>query len=385
MSRIRKIEIYAVDLPFRKPFKHSAAERASSYSLFLKGTTENGAVGFGECLPREYVTGESRDGAFELLHQRIVPRLLELDFETFGAVLAFLERCDGKAPEDWVDADEPQGAAWCTVDLMLLDAFGKQNGVAALPVETGALETHRYSGVTSAEADASLVKSALKMRFYGIRQVKVKVDENVGARAIEVLRRWLGRGAELRVDANMLWSEAQALSAIPELARLGVESFEQPIAADNLAGLTKLVRETGQRIMVDESFTDRESLVRLLEKRACNAVNVRISKCGGLIASKRRCREAIEAGLVVQIGCQVGESSLLSAAHLRLCALTTEAKYLEGCFGLHLLREDPARPLLQFGFGGRPPKLPEGPGLGITIDEKVLERFTSRKEKLGAA
>ena len=190
----------------------------------------------------------------------------------------------------------------------------------------------------------------------------------------------MGRKADIRVDTNMGWSVEEALRIMPEMAGLGIQSFEQPIDASDLAGLARLVRETGLGVMVDESLGDRESLVRLIEKKACTAINARISKCGGLVATRARCREALEAGLVVQIGCQVGESSLLSAAHLELVAQVPEVRYLEGCFGLHLLREDPVSPVVQFGWGGRPPAPAAGPGLGVKVDEAVLDRHTVRRE-----
>ena len=192
----------------------------------------------------------------------------------------------------------------------------------------------------------------------------------------------MGPRADIRVDTNMGWSVEEGLRIMPQMAALGIESFEQPIAADDIDGLARLVRDTGLGVMVDESFSDRDSLVRLLEAKACTAVNVRVSKCGGLIAARARSREALEAGLVVQIGCQVGESSVLSAAHLELLAHVPEARYLEGCFGHLLLREDPASPVLQFGWGGRPPAAPQGPGLGVTVDEGVLERYTARREEI---
>ena len=84
-------------------------------------------------------------------------------------------------------------------------------------------------------------------------------------------------------------------------------------------------------------------------------------------------------GLTVQVGCQVGESSLLSAAHLILVSGVRQVTYAEGCFGAHLLREDPAQPMLQFGYGGRPPQLVDGPGLGVQIDESVLSRWTGQR------
>ena len=120
--------------------------------------------------------------------------------------------------------------------------------------------------------------------------------------------------------------------------------------------------------------------MELIERRACTAVNARISKCGGLVATLARCREARAAGLDVQIGCQVGESSLLSSAHLLLSQAVGRVRWAEGCFGLHLLREDPAAPRLQFGYGGRPPRRPPGPGLGVTLDEKILGRHATRRD-----
>ena len=89
---------------------------------------------------------------------------------------------------------------------------------------------------------------------------------------------------------------------------------------------------------------------------------------------------------MLQVGCQVGESSLLSAAQLTLlqalAPLTPGVRYAEGCFGRHLLREDPASPLVQFGYGGRPPRRPAGPGLGVQIDQTMLERWAVDQAKV---
>jgi len=379
VAGITSFQLFAVDLPFRKPFKHAAAERTSSYSLFLKCSTDTGAVGFGESLPREYVTGESRASAFAMLRDDILPRVLEQRFDSMQAVEAFLDECDGQTP-GWVATDVPQTAAWCAVDLALLDAFGKAFGARALGDAPAVLpEAFRYSGALSADKGLRLLKSALKQRLFGIRQVKLKVDDADDAKAVRLLRRVFGRNFDVRVDANMAWTVDQAIDAMRAMGGYGVTSFEQPIAADDIEGLARLVSESGLGVMVDESLTTRASLQRLIEARACTAANVRISKCGGLVASFNRAREALAAGLTLQFGCQVGESSLLSAAHLRLSQAVQPVTYAEGCFGLFLLREDPVLPLLQFGRGGRPPPVPQGPGLGVTVDEAVLQRWTVEK------
>lgn len=380
MARIQELKLLAVDLPFRKPFKHAAASRATSASLFLKCVTDTGDIGFGECLPREYVTGETRDSAFELLAAHVLPRLRGRKFDSFPAVIDFLTSCDGKAPADWVSPTEPQSAAWCAVDLALLDAFGRHFGTRVrLGEQTELPAAARYSVVVSTNAS---LKTLLLIRFGGVRNVKLKVEAEDNVGSAKRLRRILGAKCDIRADANMAWNAETALREMTALSRFGITSFEQPLPADDIDGLAEVVRESADRfdIMADESLSDRDSLLQLIERKACTAANVRISKCGGLIAAHRRCTEAIDAGLTLQIGCQVGESSLLSAAHLALTQAVPQARYLEGCFGKLLLRNDPVYPQLNFGFGGRPPKPPGGHGFGVEVDEAELRNHASRCE-----
>jgi muconate cycloisomerase len=139
------------------------------------------------------------------------------------------------------------------------------------------------------------------------------------------------------------------------------------------------VADTGLQVMADESMTDRQSLERLIAAKACTAVNVRISKCGGLRAARKRCREILNAGLVLQIGCQVGESSLLSAVNMLLLSEVAPVKYAEGCYGLHLLKLDPVKPVLQFGQGGKIPGVPKGNGFGVLVDETILKGLAVRQ------
>ena len=381
MIHAARFELFAVDLPFKRPFRHAAAERTTSSSVFLKCTTDGGSEGFGETLPRDYVSGESRDGAFDLLAKDVLPRLIGKPFASLAEVIAFLEACDGEAPAEWVAPERPSSAAWCAVDLALLDTFGR---AFATPVRLGSAEQpderFRYSPVLSADGARKQLETLIKIRLFGFRALKLKLGSNGDAAVAARARRWLGKRFDIRGDANMAWDVDTALARMRELSRFGVSSFEQPLAADDLTGMARLVRESGLGVMADESLSTRASLEALVAARACTAVNVRVAKCGGAVAALRRCHEALAAGLRLQIGCQVGESSLLSAANLLLVAAARNVAFGEGCYGKHLLREDPVSPLLQFGYGGRPPSLPRSPGLGVRVDVEQLARFTSRRE-----
>ncbi len=381
MARIQSFDLYAVDLPFRRPFKHSAAERSCSNSLFLCCRLDSGIYGYGESLPREYVTGESRDWAFALLRDEILPQLVGRNFGSAHEVAEFLGECDGKTP-GWVDSERPQGAAWSTVDLSLLDTFGRACGSGVFGSDLGEFPPDlRYSGVLSSNHGLRLIKSCLAMRLYGLRSVKMKVGRETPNASLRQAAWILGAGA-LRVDANMAWTVEEAVTTMRNMAKVGIEFFEQPVACRDFEGLSRLVAETGLEVMADESLTDAGSLQDLLAHSACTAINVRISKCGGIIASRNRCREALASGLKVQIGCQVGESSLLSSAQLALAASVQDVIFVEGCFGTHLLRQDPVSPLLQFGYAGRAPKRPRAAGLGVQIDERMLREFATARAQI---
>ena len=380
IPKITRFELISVDLPFRHAFRHAAVARSVSESLFLKCSTDTGAVGFGESLPREYVSGETRDGAFNLLKDSILPRLIGMEFSSLPDVRTFLEVCDGKAPADWVAPSICQSAAWCTVDLALLDTFGRAfqepvrlNGAARWDPAL------RYSGVVSADNSRRFTVSLLKLALYGFKQVKLKTNGRNLRQCTRIARRLFPRHGAVRVDANMAWNFSEAMDQIWILAQNGVRCVEQPLKPQDLEGLSRLVSETNSEIICDEGFYSRASLERLIRRRACAGVNVRISKCGGLIAAARRFKQARSAGLTTQIGCQVGESSLLSAAQLILIGALPAPKYLEGCYGKHLLREDPGYPCLQLGYGGRLPKLPDQPGLGVQIDATVLNRYAHKR------
>src|SRR5919106_4609673 len=124
MPTVTELELYAVDLPFKTAFRHAAAARTTSESLFLRMGLDSGVHGWGEALPRAYVSGESRQDAFAMLRDAVLPALIGRTFQSFPEVVSFLEKCYGKAPSEWVLSDAPQTSAWCCVDLAMLDAFG---------------------------------------------------------------------------------------------------------------------------------------------------------------------------------------------------------------------------------------------------------------------
>ena len=73
VAAIARVDILTADLPFRLSFGHALAERRSSTNVYVRVTLDDGEIGYGEGVPREYVTGETVEGAVAALGDRFAP------------------------------------------------------------------------------------------------------------------------------------------------------------------------------------------------------------------------------------------------------------------------------------------------------------------------
>jgi muconate cycloisomerase len=127
--------------------------------------------------------------------------------------------------------------------------------------------------------------------------------------------------------------------------------------------------------MADESLVTVDDARKLITEKSCQAFNIRLSKNGGIAGSLAIAKLAREAGLRIQVGAQVGETAILSAAGRTFAAHLPELAGAEGSFGTWLLSEDVAFEDLSFGYAGIAPLL-RTRGLSVTIKEDAIERLT---------
>ena len=172
---------------------------------------------------------------------------------------------------------------------------------------------------------------------------------------------------ELRIEVNGKWSFEQAVTHVRELERFGISAVEQPLPAHDIEGLRRFREQTGVRVIADESLCTLSDAKGLIDSRACDILNIKVSKCGGLLRSKAIADFALSAQVPCQLGAHVGETEILSAAG-RHFAATTHLLWVDGGYSFLL-------------FGGRDaeksgPKKekPFGPGLGLPFLNSVLAR-----------
>lgn len=266
-------------------------------------------------------------------------------------------------------------AAWCAVELAVLDLFGRQNGRSidaelGLPELSGNFTYTAVLGDSGAGAFESQLKRYLQMGFADLK-VKLSGDPARDRDRMRMIRE-LASGVRLRADANNLWPSAAP--AIAYLRALGAPFFalEEPVRTGDYASLAAVAEAVGSAIILDESCS-RVAQVRALEgPRERWIVNLRVSKMGGLLRSIDVVEEARKAGLRLVIGAQVGETSVLTRAALTVANAARDILVAqEGAFGTLLLENDVCEPPVMFGKDGvladAAQRFAGRPGLGLEI------------------
>jgi len=388
--RVSELTAFHVLIPLRKSVRHASHARTDTESLVVRCRLDNGVVGWGEGLPREYVTGETIDTAWDLLQATDLKSQFSTPWTGVADTIAALDQLRLTRPS--VDERDCFGnSVRCAIELSILDAVCRTeqrplSAITSLLPETSAIRANhdrvRYSAVFTAMSRFGQIKRAFNLRVFGFRSAKVKtgvegVDDRVMLRRLRFL---LGRRFDLRLDANEAWTCENLEEKLAPLKPFGITSVEQPVPHEQVDGLSKLRGRVGVPLMLDESLCSLVDARRAIERGTCDLFNIRLSKCGGFLNSLRLAAVAQQAGLGYQLGCQVGETGILSAAGRHFATSVANIRYIEGSFDRFLVRERLTTEDITFGYGGVAPALRK-PGLGVSVDEAAVARVTQRELK----
>jgi muconate cycloisomerase len=383
VRRIESVTIYQLHIPFHQVFRHALQSREESDAVIVKITDNTGLSGYGESLPRSYVTGETAETMIARIREQLAPKIFAESFAPGWETFEYLQTVMPEWTKSGERASSPVAwnAAFCAVELALLDWSLRADHCALADLLPPARYEVVYSGVISADAPKDAGALARRLARFGIHQIKVKVGTPDDAARLEAVRKAVGDKVELRADANAAWQADEAIEQLRRLTRFNLRSIEQPVSADDLAGMKRVRDQSGVPIMADESLVTLDQARRLIELDASDYFNIRLSKCGGLSGSLAIAKLAQQAGTKIQVGAQVGETGLLSAAGRIFAAHLPALASAEGSFGTWLLTEDVTFENVAFGFGGRAPLL-KSRGLSVTVKEDVLERLAVAKVDL---
>ena len=365
--KICRAEAFLVRLPLRLSVRHALAARRESLNLIVRLCDDQGNEGWGEGVPRDYVTGEVAETSFSHLAEGLLPSLAGTVAEDPEEVLQAVARLLAPSPGNQT--------CCCAAEIALFDLAGKAFHRSAASWFGGRRrESVRYSVVLPLLEPAEMTVFLDGVRSLGVSHLKIKAEGARWPEALAEARAALGNAVTIAVDANGSWDLDAAIGHLGEMEPYRVAWVEQPLPRGREHEIPMLAGRSAIPLMADESLTTVEEARQLVRQQGYRLFNLRVSKLGGLAATHRIARIAMDNGVRLQVGCQVGESSLLSAAGRILAATLPEIEALEGSYGIRLLENDVTDEPYEFGQGGGA-VVQQTPGLGITVCPERLAKL----------
>lgn len=346
-------------LPLRSPFRTATGEIAERQGLVLRLATDGGVIGLGEASPHPAL-GPAALREVEAALEEIAPRLI-------GTEVACLD------PD--LSGGLPPALA-CALDVAACDALARARGVNVARLLSRQVRAKVPVNVTIGAGTASdAALQAAAAREAGFPSVKLKVGLGTMAedrQRVAAVREAIGPQVALRLDANGVWEADRAIRTVRALETYDLEFVEQPVPAGDFAGLREVQQAVSTPIAADEVVTSPEAAQRLLELAAARVLVIKPMVVGGLRPARRSIELAVEAGATVVVTTTI-DTGIGVAAALHLAATLPEGSPACGLATGPFLADDivTQQPVPCGGVM----VLPEGPGLGIELDEGALSRY----------
>jgi muconate cycloisomerase len=365
---ISEIRSTIVDVPTVRKHKLSSLSVTAQSYVIVELRLGNGVIGIGEAatLGGPRWSEESVESIKATIDTYLAPALIGSAGDRFAAARIRMD-----------EAAKRNNAAKGAIDSALFDAVGKTLGVPAVQLLGGVVRDSipvlwtLASGDPVQEIEEADTKIAAGLHNTFKVKIGAQAPESDMARMRRLAAALEGR-ASLIVDANQAWDETTALRCLPILAEIGVTLIEQPLPAWNIQGMAGLRLRSTVPLMADECVFSTHDMLDVARAGAADVVSLKLVKHGGLLAMREVASVARSAGIGLYGGCLL-ESSIGAAAHLHGFAALRELAW--GCehFGPQILTGDLVTEPLRFADFHI--HLPDGPGLGVTLDPEQLRRY----------
>jgi len=372
-----ELVIFRTELPMRS-FEHAAATRKTAEAIVVRLRTRSGRVGWGEALPRSYVTGETLDSVAEDIERIFWPALRECRSE------GDLHQTVMHLPS--IESDRVVTSARAAVELAAIAAFDipwyRQCASRARPATPPPV-----SGVLGSRDPRKTSRLLRRMRLYGLRHFKLKLgfDDETDQANLRVVHRQLRRSlaagvCSLRVDVNNAWKYKEVPERIKDLKPHSVCAVEQPCNV-RPPQMVELAYQCSLPLIADESCLTESDARVLFGAEGRVWLNLRLAKNGGLGPVSRMAALAAAERAPFVLGCLVGESGILSVAQRAFLAAGATPWAIEGNYGTWLLRDDLMVPSPRFGYRGRL-RLPRPGHFARPLRTDKLSRYSRQLTRL---
>jgi muconate cycloisomerase len=361
--RIAAIEPIAVGLPMKKPVIMAGEEVRRADNVLVRIEADTGLVGWGEAASAPVMTGDTLESLVAAVRYLSAALLGREAADIDGAHAAMDGRMYGNH------------GAKAAIDIALFDLAGKASGtpVHALLGEEKRRRMPLLGVVGGGDYDGDL-RDAEKKKTDGFTVYKIKVGidtPQADAARTRAICAALGPGMLVSADANQGFSVEEALTYVRAVDGCGLDFFEQPVMADDLAGMAKIAAATSIALGADEGIHSLDDIRRHAERKAARGVSLKAIKLGGIKALAEAGRLCGSLGMSVNISCKTGESSIASAAALHVATVIPNIDWGLTLTNIGLAADVTAQPVVT--SNGHAESL-DRPGLGVDVDENHVRQ-----------
>jgi muconate cycloisomerase len=362
---IRRIDAIPVALPLKAPMKMAGITISRAENLLVRVESASGEVGWGEAPSAPTMTGDTLGSLVAAVRDHLAPTLIGKNANNDHRPL--LRR-----------ALVGNTGAHSAVEMALLDMAGHAARTRVIDIAMAKPARHDVApmwllGNATPEEDIAEARGK-QAEGFGFFKLKIGVkplgEEIAAAHAI---RRALP-DATLCADANCGLTLPAARRYAERTRKAGLVFIEQPLPADDFAGLKALARATKVPIGMDESIHALAD-IETVRRAGAKGVSLKLIKLGGFrqaIAAGKLCKKL---GLKINVAAKIAESSIGTAAAVHLACAVPNVDWGVSLTNLYLADDIVKTPIaLRDGVVA----LPDGYGLGVEVDEDAVARFRVR-------
>lgn len=359
--RITAVRTTAVRVPLTEPVKWSGGTRETAPAVIVEIETDSGLVGLGECNGPTLPTIET------IVNQELAPILV-------GADPRRLEFLLHKMDEHVINYDAIGRYAVSGLDIALCDLAAKAHGCRVCDLLGGVYrESVEYMGYMFIDTPENNAAHARRYVDQGFGTLKIKVGRDVGQdiATLRAVRAEVGWDVNIRIDANMAWSESTAIGALRRMAEFELQFCEQPIPWHDIAGLARVRAAVEVPIAADEALTGYRSALELIRHRAVDVFTLYVSEAGGL----QHARDIVRLADAAEVQCVMGTWAELGIGTVAGAHVIASSRNFQMASDSHwpLQGGDVVTPAVD--FVGPTLRLPDGPGLGVALDRERLAEY----------
>lgn len=371
--RIDHLELTFLNLPMSQPEMWAWGHRDSYTVGLVRLHTESGTVGVGEvnvCMgPDEHVIRAIFDQMAEVM---------------VGESALMPERLAAKIfSQGWHAFHRTAGLVLGGIDMACWDAAGKHYGEPISTLMGGALRSvfdSMYYVQGNEDLDVMLGKAreAVERGFMTV-YFKVGRDEKRDVELTLRMRETIGLGPKLRIDANEAWSPGTAVRILRRLHRADIEYIEQPTLMHDIEGLAHVRSASGVPVAANQASWGRYAVHDIIRRGAADVIMTDCHQEGGLLPMKKVLGLCEMSGLPF-VNHAFNATAMTLTAHLHVMS-TSPACFLAMQGHPDFLADDYVTPTIGYVDGLMP--VPDGPGLGLVLDEDKVAMFAAAFEREG--